>query len=62
MEPLLSLIEKKQLPLDDKGSLNPGDDLTSIDRINKSLLLCQEIYLATSTKETRVRHETTDDD
>lgn len=61
MEPLLSLLEKIELSLKDKG-INPGDDLTSIDRINKSLLLCQEIYLATSTKETRVRHETTDDD
>lgn len=62
MEPLLILIKDKQPLTDESGYINPGDDLTSIDRVNKSTLLSNDIFLARSTKETKVRHETTDDE
>ena len=62
MEPIISLLEKKQHNSDNHALQKPLDDLTSYDSVRKYALLDTKICIERTTKETKVRHETTDDE
>jgi hypothetical protein len=61
VEPIISLLEKKNPKTGGDICLNLIDDLTSIDPIHKSTLLDANICIERVTTETKVRHETTDE-
>lgn len=62
MEPLLSRLEERNQQTGEDAALNPVEELTTLDRVHKSTLLQPDILPHASTRVTKVRAETVDDD
>jgi len=61
MEPILTILEKKQMTTGQTAQASPVEELTSLDRINKSTLIQPDLVLHGTTRVTQVIRETTDD-